>query len=269
MIARSFARLLARSLKTFCSPLDLDPSPLFSARLPPDKNQDDLERASARFKEIQNAYEVLSDKQERSWYDNHRDAILKGGQGGGGSSQYQAGGDGVGGGEPPDSDFDLFPFFSATCFSGYGSGEKGFYAVYEDVFSRLAENELDESSSGSGSGGESGGGGGKGGAAAANAAAARASLRERRFPSFGSADTPWEQVSKFYDCWGELFFAFWVFSRERERGDEERERKEKLTFSFLSFLSNNTLPRSRLRHLQVLCLVRRVQPCLCPEPQGS
>ena len=199
----------------FLLTLDLNPSSaLFPAPTPlPDKTQDDLERAAARFKEIQNAYEVLSDKQERAWYDNHRAAILRGGAGagggaggGGGGSQYQAGGEGFGGGQPPDSDFDLFPYFSATCFSGYGSDEKGFYAVYEDVFSRLAENELNESEEARGGGS----GGGKGGGAAA-AASARASLRERRFPSFGGADTPWEQVSKFYDCWGEFWFFFRFF----------------------------------------------------------
>ena len=32
-----------------------------------DKNQDRLEEADVRFKEIQNAYEILSDKHERSW----------------------------------------------------------------------------------------------------------------------------------------------------------------------------------------------------------
>ena len=32
-----------------------------------DKNQDRLEEADARFKEIQNAYEILSDKHERAW----------------------------------------------------------------------------------------------------------------------------------------------------------------------------------------------------------
>ncbi len=34
----------------------------------PDKNQHRLEEADIRFKEIQNAYEILSDKHERAWY---------------------------------------------------------------------------------------------------------------------------------------------------------------------------------------------------------
>ena len=33
-----------------------------------DKNQGNLKEAEERFKEIQNAYEVLSDKHERAWY---------------------------------------------------------------------------------------------------------------------------------------------------------------------------------------------------------
>ena len=35
--------------------------------LPADKNQHRLEEADVRFKELQNAYEVLSDKHERAW----------------------------------------------------------------------------------------------------------------------------------------------------------------------------------------------------------
>jgi len=36
--------------------------------LPADKNQDNLKEAEERFKEIQNAYEVLNDKHERAWW---------------------------------------------------------------------------------------------------------------------------------------------------------------------------------------------------------
>ena len=44
----------------------------------PDKNIDNAEEATKRFKEINEAYEILSDKHERAWYDAHRDAILRG-----------------------------------------------------------------------------------------------------------------------------------------------------------------------------------------------
>lgn len=43
-----------------------------------DKNPHRAEEATDKFKEIQNAYAILSDPNERSWYDNHRDSILKG-----------------------------------------------------------------------------------------------------------------------------------------------------------------------------------------------
>ena len=44
-----------------------------------DKNAHRLDEAQERFKEVQNAYEILSDKHERAWYDSHRDQILKSG----------------------------------------------------------------------------------------------------------------------------------------------------------------------------------------------
>ncbi|POR36876.1 DnaJ subfamily C member 21, partial [Tolypocladium paradoxum] len=46
--------------------------------LHPDRNINDVETATTKFAEVQAAYEVLSDAQERAWYDSHRDAILSG-----------------------------------------------------------------------------------------------------------------------------------------------------------------------------------------------
>ncbi|PGH30530.1 hypothetical protein GX50_06710 [[Emmonsia] crescens] len=44
----------------------------------PDRNYGNVEVSTAIFAQIQAAYEVLSDPQERAWYDSHRDAILAG-----------------------------------------------------------------------------------------------------------------------------------------------------------------------------------------------
>ncbi|KAJ0115940.1 hypothetical protein J7T55_004110 [Diaporthe amygdali] len=46
--------------------------------LHPDRNFSDVENATKKFAEVQTAYEILSDPQERAWYDSHRDAILRG-----------------------------------------------------------------------------------------------------------------------------------------------------------------------------------------------
>lgn len=74
------------------------------------------------FKEIQNAYEILSDKHERAWYDSHRDQIMRSGE------RHQAGGGGGGGesagGQKPPEEEELFNFFSNSAFSGYGDGPK-------------------------------------------------------------------------------------------------------------------------------------------------
>lgn len=51
--------------------------------LHPDRNYGKEEEATKLFSEIQAAYEVLSDPQERAWYDSHESAILRGGDVGG------------------------------------------------------------------------------------------------------------------------------------------------------------------------------------------
>lgn len=46
--------------------------------LHPDRNYGDVENATKLFAEVQTANEVLSDPQERAWYDSHREQILRG-----------------------------------------------------------------------------------------------------------------------------------------------------------------------------------------------
>src|SRR5271155_3686077 len=46
--------------------------------LHPDRNYGNVESATKLFAEIQSAYEVLSDPQERAWYDSHRHILLRG-----------------------------------------------------------------------------------------------------------------------------------------------------------------------------------------------
>ena len=45
--------------------------------LHPDRNYRNVEATTKQFADVQSAYEILSDPQERAWYDSHRDAILR------------------------------------------------------------------------------------------------------------------------------------------------------------------------------------------------
>uniref|UniRef100_A0A8D0LCJ4 DnaJ homolog subfamily C member 21 n=1 Tax=Sphenodon punctatus TaxID=8508 RepID=A0A8D0LCJ4_SPHPU len=93
----------------------------------PDKNLENADEAAEQFKLIQAAYDVLGDPQERAWYDNHREALLKGGVDG----EYQ------------DDSLDLLQYFTVTCYSGYGDDKKGFYAVYRHIFEMIVKEEME------------------------------------------------------------------------------------------------------------------------------
>lgn len=58
--------------------------------LHPDRNINNVEVATQKFAEVQAAYDILSDPQERAWYDSHRDAILNGDDGYGDDTDGQA-----------------------------------------------------------------------------------------------------------------------------------------------------------------------------------
>ncbi|RNC39079.1 putative chaperone DNAJ protein [Trypanosoma cruzi] len=90
----------------------------------PDKNYGNVDNTVALFKEIQNAYAILSDSEERAWYDAHRESILNGGET-----------------DVSTNDINLYGYFSSRCYDGFGDGEGEFFSVYRGVFDQLIEDE--------------------------------------------------------------------------------------------------------------------------------
>lgn len=106
----------------------------------PDKNPERLQECTAYFVLLQQAYEVLSDPQQRAFYDRHRENIIHCG-----SAE-----------ETKDLGMDLTRYFWKGCFKEFGDDEEvtffditgspitqgielqGFYAVYRNVFQQLA-----------------------------------------------------------------------------------------------------------------------------------
>eukprot|EP01133_Synstelium_polycarpum_P016907 gene16907-20105_t len=132
----------------------------------PDKNQDQLVIADEKFKEINHAYSTLSDPNERKWYDDHREAILRG---------------------TTDEDDDvshLWAFFSTACYDGFDDGERGFYTVYRAAFDDIAKTELEADDDFNPLSGPVPG--------------------TVRAPSFGTSDAPIAEVMRFYTYWKEF-----------------------------------------------------------------
>lgn len=91
----------------------------------PDKNTDNSEESSRVFTEIQQAYEVLIDPQERAWYDKHREQIIRGGD------------------DYVDNSINLMKYFSASVYCGFGDDAQGFYAVYANVFEIITKEDAE------------------------------------------------------------------------------------------------------------------------------
>lgn len=105
--------------------------------LHPDRNFHDVQNATRRFAEIQAAYEVLADPQERAWYDSHREAILRGADptDSGNSPEYNN--------VKLTSTEDIFSLirrFDSTI--PFTDGTSGFFGIAKATFDHLVDEEI-------------------------------------------------------------------------------------------------------------------------------
>ena len=102
--------------------------------LHPDRNYGNVEETTKLFAEVQLAYEVLSDPQERAWYDSHRDAILR--------DEDEVSGEHFEHNVRVTTADDLMRMFSK--FNGkmdFSDSSTGFYSVLRETFATLAREE--------------------------------------------------------------------------------------------------------------------------------
>lgn len=142
--------------------------------LHPDRNYGDVERATALFAEVQSAYEVLSDPQERAWYDAHEGSILRGGTGEPGEEGDSA---------PYEHNMRVTTADDISRMMGkfrsnveYSDAPSGFFGFVRETFEQLAKEE--------------------------EAAADWEGVDVPRYPSFGHKDDTFEDVVRdFYAVW--------------------------------------------------------------------
>eukprot|EP00768_Dysnectes_brevis_P001382 gnl/Dysnectes_brevis/1345_a1509_2108.p1 GENE.gnl/Dysnectes_brevis/1345_a1509_2108~~gnl/Dysnectes_brevis/1345_a1509_2108.p1 ORF type:complete len:491 (-),score=143.17 gnl/Dysnectes_brevis/1345_a1509_2108:43-1515(-) len=136
----------------------------------PDKNRDNQAVATEQFKLIQEAWTTLSDPQERSYYDRHKDEILRG--------------------DPEEDEFfgidthvNLTKARNRSFFSGFNDEAGGFYTVYRRLFAEL---EAEEQRAARGTTGSAG---------------MASTERPSTYPDFGESESSDKFINDFYMRW--------------------------------------------------------------------
>ncbi|EPQ30548.1 uncharacterized protein PFL1_02073 [Pseudozyma flocculosa PF-1] len=114
----------------------------------PDKNPDNVERANKIFHKLQEAYEILSDDQERAWYDQNRDRLINGdGPDFEDEEAFDAFRSGASAPPPATSSArgitakTLLRFFDPGLAKDLSDDDNGFFGTYRRLFERLAQEE--------------------------------------------------------------------------------------------------------------------------------
>lgn len=208
--------------------------------LHPDRNYGSEEAATKTFAEVQAAYEVLSDPQERAWYDSHESAILRGDDGSGqdGASTYQN--------TRVTTADDLArmvrKFNSNVDFTDAPSG---FFGFIRETFEQLAKEE--------------------------EVAASWENVEPSDYPSFGHKDDSYDVVAKrFYAAWSSFStvktFAWldkWKLSEAPDRWYKRRMEQENKAIRKEGIKEFNEAVRS------LVAFVRKRDPRYVPSTQSE
>lgn len=106
--------------------------------LHPDRNYGNVENTTKLFAEVQSAYQVLSDPQERAWYDSHESAILRGDDAAEatGGQQYEYGNVKV---TSADDIARMIRKFNSSV--DFSDSPSGFFGYLREIFAQLAKEE--------------------------------------------------------------------------------------------------------------------------------
>lgn len=132
--------------------------------LHPDRNFGHAEEATANFAKVQAAYDILTNIDERKWYDSHEDDL--------GYHEYN---------QKVTKTSEILAYLNPAFQRTLDPNKDEMYRLASEFFERLKHEEFE---------------------AAFDQGRALTDIAVHDAPPFGHIDTPWSEVKRFYDIWG-------------------------------------------------------------------